>query len=88
LRVNRNTVARAYSELEREGIVESVAGKGCFVRAVSSPYRKDVRRRLVGEALEDAVAHAHQLQIDREDFLALARERYDQCAQQRARASR
>ena len=32
LRVNRNTVAKAYSELESQGVIETIAGKGCFVR--------------------------------------------------------
>jgi len=32
LRVNRNTVAKAYAELESQGVIESLAGKGCFVR--------------------------------------------------------
>ena len=49
LRVNRNTVAKAYAELESQGIVESLAGRGCFVRANGSPFRKDVRRKLVAE---------------------------------------
>jgi GntR family transcriptional regulator len=87
LRVNRNTVAKAYAELERDGVIETIAGKGCFVRAGSSPFRKDVRRKLVAESINDAVAHAHQLQIDRTEFLKLAAERYDQFAQQRTRAA-
>ena len=33
LRVNRNTVAKAYTELESQGVIETIAGKGCFVRA-------------------------------------------------------
>ena len=33
LRVNRNTVAKAYAELESQGVIETLAGKGCFVRA-------------------------------------------------------
>ncbi len=41
LRVNRNTVAKAYAELESQGIIETVAGKGCFVRDQGhSPFRK------------------------------------------------
>src|SRR6186997_3408974 len=64
LRVNRNTVAKAYAELESQGVIETVAGKGCFVRAGDSPLRKDVRRKLVAERLDDAVMHAHHLQID------------------------
>ncbi len=31
LGLNPNTVAKAYSILERDGIIYSVAGKGCFV---------------------------------------------------------
>jgi GntR family transcriptional regulator len=77
LRVNRNTVAKAYSELESQGIVETVAGKGCFIRTNGqSPFRKDVRRRLVADALDDAVVHAHHMQIGRADFLRLAEERF------------
>jgi GntR family transcriptional regulator len=32
LRVNRNTVAKAYTQLESEGIIESQQGRGCFVK--------------------------------------------------------
>ncbi len=30
LRVNRNTVAKAYTELEGQGVIETIAGRGCF----------------------------------------------------------
>ena len=48
LRVNRNTVAKAYTELENQGVIETLAGKGCFVRAGSSPLRKEVRANAAG----------------------------------------
>lgn len=87
LRVNRNTVAKAYTELEAQGIVETVAGKGCFIRTNGqSPLRKDVRRRLVADALDDAVVHAHHMQIDKADFLRLAEARYDALEARRSRA--
>ena len=53
LRVNRNTVAKAYAELERAGVIEAVPGKGCFVNATESPLRKDVRRKLVDIVLPE-----------------------------------
>ncbi|MGQ0733300.1 MAG: GntR family transcriptional regulator [Acidobacteriota bacterium] len=87
LRVNRNTVAKAYAELESQGVIETMVGKGCFVRANSSPYRKDVRRKLLAESIDDAVVHAHHVQIDRSEFLRLAEERFDAFEQKRARAS-
>jgi GntR family transcriptional regulator len=87
LRVNRNTVAKAYAELERQGVIETIAGKGCFVRAAPSPFKKDVRRRLLAETIDDAVVHAHQLQIDKDEFLRLATERFTALEQKRSRAA-
>src|SRR5471032_3260408 len=59
LRVNRNTVAKAYTELESQGVIETLAGKGCFIRANTQPFKKDVRLKLVAEKIDDAVMHAH-----------------------------
>ena len=87
LRVNRNTVAKAYAELESQGVIETVAGKGCFVRPNNSPYKKDVRRKLLAETIDAAVVHAHHLQIGKADFLRLAEERFDALEDKRARAA-
>src|SRR6188474_410414 len=67
LRVNRNTVAKAYTELESQGVIETILGKGCFIRASASPLTKNVRRKLVAETIDDAVVHAHHLQIGKEE---------------------
>src|SRR5438094_463503 len=87
LRVNRNTVAKAYAELENQGVIETIVGKGCFVRANRSPYKKDVRRKLLAESIDEAVVHAHHLQFDKGEFLRLGEERFDTFEQKRARAS-
>ena len=87
LRVNRNTVAKAYSELETQGVIETILGKGCFVRTTGSPLKKEVRRKLLAESIDDAVVHAHHLQIDRDEFLRLGEQRFDAFEQKRARAS-
>ena len=86
LRVNRNTVAKAYAELEHQRVIETIAGKGCFVRANASPFRKDVRLKLVAEQIDDAVVQAHHLQVVRADFLRLAEERFDAFEHQRTSA--
>ena len=85
LRVNRNTVAKAYAELEAQGVIETLAGKGCFVRNGQSPLRKDVRRKLLADTLDDAIVRAHHLQIDRAEFLRLAEDRFDALATRRER---
>ena len=48
LRVNRNTIAKAYSELESLGVIETMPGKGCFLRANQSPLKKEVRHPVLG----------------------------------------
>jgi GntR family transcriptional regulator len=87
LRVNRNTVAKAYAELENQGVIETLAGKGCFIRSNGSPFRKDVRRKLVAETIDDAVVQAHHLQIDKTEFLRLAEDRFNEFERKRTRAA-
>src|SRR5260221_5015125 len=61
LRINRNTIAKAYTELESQGVIQTSAGKGCFVRDAGSPYRKDVRLDLLAHDIDAAVVQAHHL---------------------------
>jgi GntR family transcriptional regulator len=88
LRVNRNTVAKAYAELESQGVIETVAGKGCFVRATSSPFKKAVRVERLTQDIDDAVTQAHHLMVGKTEFLRLAEERFDAFEHLRARAEK
>jgi len=88
LRVNRNTVAKAYAELEGQGVIETVAGKGCFVRANNSPFKKEVRLKLLTQDIDEAVVQAHHLQVGKTEFLRLADERFDAFQHQRDRAAK
>ncbi len=51
LRVNRNSVAKAYSELERLSVIETLPGKGYVLKEQHRPLRKGVQRRLVAAEL-------------------------------------
>src|ERR1044071_5332386 len=75
LRVNRNTIAKAYTELENQGIIETIPGKGCFVLPNNSPLKKDVRRKLLAEKIDQVIVQAHHLQVPPPEFLDLVRER-------------
>src|SRR5216110_990975 len=59
LRVNRNTIAKAYSELENQGVIETIPGKGCFLKENNSPLKKEVRRKLLIQDIDQAVVQAH-----------------------------
>ena len=63
LRVNRNTVAKAYTELESLGVIETIAGKGCFLKENDSPLTKQVRHKLLVARIDEAVVTAYQMQI-------------------------
>lgn len=63
LQLNPNTVAKAYSLLERDGIIYSMQGKGCFVAKHEGKANKKLTenfRSAVREAL-DAGASADEL---------------------------
>ena len=77
LRINRNTVAKAYTELESQGVIETLPGRGCFLKENHSALRKNVRRELLIEAVDQAIVQAHHLQVSRDEFLALIQERLD-----------
>jgi GntR family transcriptional regulator len=77
LRVNRNTIAKAYEELESQGIIEMLPGKGCFLRENNTPFTKVVREKLLLKEIDQAVVTAHHLQVDRDAFLEMIRERLD-----------
>jgi GntR family transcriptional regulator len=77
LRVNRNTIAKAYAELEGQGIIETIAGKGCFLKENNSPFTKGVREKLLIKDIDQAVVTAHHLQVNRDAFLEMVRERLD-----------
>ena len=87
LRVNRNTVAKAYAELESQGVVVTEAGRGCFIANGTAPYRKDVRLKLLTEEIDQAVVQAHHLRVGKTEFERLVSERYDVFETKRDRAS-
>ena len=77
LRLNRNTIAKAYAELESQGVIETIPGKGCFLKENNTPFTKQVRQKLLVKEVDEAVVTAHHLQVDRDAFLALVKERLE-----------
>ena len=87
LRVNRNTVARAYAELATQGVVSNEPGRGCFVREGGQPLRKDARRARLIEPVDALLVQAHHLRISSEELLALIQERQRILEQQQRKES-
>ena len=64
LRVNPNTVARAYRELEAEAVVVTRRGQGTFVASGAKKLSAGARRRALGPGLERLVADEGRVCID------------------------
>lgn len=63
LHISVITTKRAYEELEREGYIVSVPGKGSFVGAQNKELLKEARIRIVEEKLVEAVSAAKTINI-------------------------
>ena len=63
LQVSVITTKRAYDELEREGFLDSVGGKGTFVAAQNPAFLREKRMKVVEEKLAAAVAEARLLGV-------------------------
>ena len=85
LRINRNTTARAYGELETEGVIEIRQGSGCFVKANgASPLRRSARSERLAEELDAVIVQAHHLQISDDALRELLEERLSNLREKRA----
>jgi GntR family transcriptional regulator len=69
LAINPNTIAKAYQQLEREGIITTRPGSGTFVANLDSDLSGSVKKRIICEDLERAVVDAFHMQIDSQTLL-------------------
>ncbi len=75
LSINPNTVARAYRDLELEGLVAKRRTAGTYVSAAGSPLARRERLRLLRERIDALLAEARQMDVDTDELIALLRER-------------
>ena len=76
LSINPNTIQRAYNELENEGYIYSVAGRGSFVSGTADADA--ARREMLKENLRALLGELRYLGVTREDAAALMKEVYEQ----------
>ncbi len=73
--INPNTVAHAYGELARDGVLESHQGKGYFVAPRRQVYAKAERRRRLSPLLETLVSEAALLDFSADEVVAAVKEK-------------
>ena len=77
LNVNYNTVARAYLELERMGIVHTLRGKGTFVAQKDVPEDEVVRAAKLRELVTEFLSKAAEYGFGPADVISELTERQD-----------
>ena len=73
--VNPNTVARAYRELEVEGVVTKRRTTGTYVSAAGSPLARRQRIRILGERVDGLLAEARHMGVEIDELIELVHER-------------
>ena len=58
------TTKRAYEELENDGFIDTVGGKGCYVSSQNKEFLKEKKMKIIEEKLCQAVNEAKVLGID------------------------
>jgi GntR family transcriptional regulator len=74
VRVNPNTVSRAWRMLEQEGVLESRRGDGMYVTAEARAACRAARDRIVAERIGRSVADARAAGLKEAEVLAWTRE--------------
>jgi GntR family transcriptional regulator len=75
LLVNPHTVACAYLELEREGVVRKLHGSGTYISDAGSPLARKERLKILSERVDALLAEARHLEVEPLELLRLIKER-------------
>jgi GntR family transcriptional regulator len=73
LQISVITTKRAYEELEREGFINTVGGKGTFIAAQNPEFMREKRMKAVEEKLAAAVNEARLLGVGLEPLMEMLR---------------
>jgi len=75
--VNPNTVAKAYHELEREGVVTKRHGCGTYISDNGSPLARRERTKILSERVDALLVEARHMDIPLKEIIELVRDRHD-----------
>lgn len=72
LTINPNTISKAYGELEREGIIETLRGKGTFITHNFEGKVDEKKMEYMKDELKKLILEANYSGINKEEFMKLA----------------
>ncbi|CBH21732.1 transcriptional regulator, GntR family [Acetoanaerobium sticklandii] len=75
--LNPNTVQKAYQELERQGIISTLRGKGTFISDDIQANNKILKRSQLMEELKKLVVEAIYLDLSKDELIDYIKDIYD-----------
>ena len=75
--INPNTVAKAYHELEREGVVSKRHGSGTYISDNGSPLARRERVKILTRRVDTLLAEARHMDVPLKEVIDLVRDRHD-----------
>ena len=73
LRISVITTKRAYDELERDGYIHTVAGKGCYVAPLDSALVREDGLRRIEDLMRQALELAHSCGVSADELAEMLR---------------
>lgn len=77
LRISVITTKRAYEDLERDGFIETVTGRGSFVAGKNLDFVREEHLRMIEEKIQEAVSLAKTSGIGTEEMIDMLKLLYD-----------
>ncbi len=78
IRVSIITIKKAWEEMERDGFIYTVSGKGSYVADNSHETLNTMKHDLVKDRLKDSVLHCKELDISKAELIEIVKELYEQ----------
>ena len=81
LKVSVITTKRAYEELEKEGLIRSVAGKGFYVFEYNTDYLREKQLVMLEKRISEIIYEAKTAGLSEEELIEMVRALYDENGQ-------
>ena len=71
IKISAMTIKKAYDELEKEGYLKSIQGKGTFVAPKNTEIAKEQAKKDIEDYIEKIVAISNRFEIDENDVIEM-----------------
>ena len=78
IKISAMTIKKAYDELEKEGYLKSIQGKGTFVAPKNTELAKEQAQKDIEKYIEKIVAISNRFEIDEKDVIEMFKMIYEE----------